>query len=64
MRNTKTIAMFVLMIASIGAGCAGADGQDGADLAGADLAGVNWNWATCPDETAAYNHGQTCVNNI
>ena len=46
MRNTKTIAMFVLMIASIGAGCAGADGQDGAD------------------ETAAYNHGQTCVNNI
>jgi uncharacterized protein YjbI with pentapeptide repeats len=36
----------------------------GADLSGADLTGVNWDWATCPDGTAAYYHGQTCVNNL
>ena len=35
-----------------------------ADLAGADLTGVNWDWAICPDGTAAYYHGQTCVNNL
>ena len=35
-----------------------------ADLTGADLTGVNWDWAICPDGTAAYYHGQTCVNNL
>jgi hypothetical protein len=28
------------------------------------LDGVIWDWATCPDGTAAYYHGQTCVNNL
>jgi uncharacterized protein YjbI with pentapeptide repeats len=52
----------------------------GADLTGARLAqlnsvygdaildGVIWDWATCPDGTAAWEHdvgfGQTCVNNL
>ena len=48
----------------------------GADLTGASLAylnpsygpaditGVTWDWATCPDGTAAYYHGQTCENNL
>jgi uncharacterized protein YjbI with pentapeptide repeats len=48
----------------------------GADLTGARLVelnsvygdaildGVIWDWATCPDGTAAYYHGQTCVNNL
>ena len=36
----------------------------GADLDNADLTGVNWDWAICPDGTAAYYHGQTCVNNL
>ena len=48
----------------------------GADLTGARLTylnsaygpaildGVTWDWATCPDGTAAYYHGQTCVNNL
>jgi len=36
----------------------------GADLTDADLTGVNWDWATCPDGTAAYYHGQTCANNL
>ena len=36
----------------------------GADLTGANLTGVNWDWAICPDGTAAYYHGQTCVNNL
>jgi uncharacterized protein YjbI with pentapeptide repeats len=35
-----------------------------ADLSDADLSDVNWDWATCPDGTAAYYHGQTCENNI
>ena len=37
---------------------------DSADLTGATLTGVNWDWAICPDGTAAYYHGQTCVNNL
>ena len=48
----------------------------GADLTGAklsylnpsygaaDITGITWDWAICPDGTAAYNHGQTCVNNL
>jgi len=48
----------------------------GADLTGARLTqlnsvygdailtGVTWDWATCPDGTAAYYHGQTCMNNL
>ena len=48
----------------------------GADLTGArlaylnpsygpaDITGVTWDWATCPDGTAAYYHGQTCENNL
>ena len=48
----------------------------GADLTGArlaylnpsygpaDITGVIWDWATCPDGTAAYYHGQTCENNL
>jgi uncharacterized protein YjbI with pentapeptide repeats len=48
----------------------------GADLTGARLVelnsvygdaildGVIWDWATCPDGTAAYYNGQTCVNNL
>jgi uncharacterized protein YjbI with pentapeptide repeats len=48
----------------------------GADLTGADLAylnsvygpaditGVIWDWAICPDGTEAYYHGQTCENNL
>lgn len=48
----------------------------GADLTGArlsylnpsygaaDITGVTWDWAICPDGTAAYYHGQTCVNNL
>ncbi len=36
----------------------------GANLSNADLTGVNWDWAICPDGTAAYYHGQTCVNNL
>ena len=32
------------------------------------LDGVIWDWATCPDGTAAWEHdvgfGQTCVNNL
>jgi uncharacterized protein YjbI with pentapeptide repeats len=35
-----------------------------ADLSDADLSDVNWDWATCPDGTAAYYHGQTCANNL
>ena len=35
-----------------------------ADLSDAELSDVNWDWATCPDGTAAYYHGQTCVNNL
>ena len=41
----------------------GADLSD-ADLSDAELSDVNWDWATCPDGTAAYYHGQTCVNNL
>ena len=41
----------------------GADLSD-ADLNDAELSDVNWDWATCPDGTAAYYHGQTCVNNL
>ena len=37
---------------------------DSADLTGATLTGVNWDWAICPDGTAAYYHGQTCENNL
>ena len=48
----------------------------GADLTGAklsylnpsygpaDITDVTWAWAICPDGTAAYFHGQTCVNNL
>ena len=48
----------------------------GADLTGArlaylnpsygpaDITGVTWDWAICPDGTAAYYHGQTCENNL
>ena len=48
----------------------------GADLTGArlaylnpsygpaDITGVIWDWAICPDGTAAYYHGQTCENNL
>jgi len=36
----------------------------GADLSDTELSDVNWDWATCPDGTAAYYHGQTCVNNL
>lgn len=48
----------------------------GADLTGArldylnpsygpaDISGVTWDWAICPDGTSAYYHGQTCVNNL
>jgi hypothetical protein len=35
-----------------------------ANLSDANLSDVNWDWATCPDGTAAYYHGQTCVNNL
>jgi hypothetical protein len=35
-----------------------------AELSDAELSDVNWDWATCPDGTAAYYHGQTCVNNL
>ena len=48
----------------------------GADLTGArltylnpsygpaDITGVTWDWAICPDGTAAYYHGQTCEDNL
>ena len=36
----------------------------GAYLTGIYLTGVNWDWAICPDGTAAYYHGQTCENNL
>ena len=36
----------------------------GANLYDTELTGVNWDWAICPDGTAAYYHGQTCVNNL
>ena len=48
MRNTKAIAMIVLMIASIGAG----------------LSGVYWNDTTCPDGSNSDDNGNTCENNL
>jgi uncharacterized protein YjbI with pentapeptide repeats len=41
-----------------------------ADLTGAlfetgnDITGIDWTWAICPDGTNAYDHGQTCANNL
>ena len=36
----------------------------GAYLSNANLMGIIWDWAICPDGTAAYYHGQTCENNL
>jgi len=48
MRNTKAIAMIVLMIASIGA----------------DLIGINWYYTICPDGHLSNDNGNTCENNL
>ena len=68
MRNTKAIAMIVLMIASIGAELFGADlgyaNLTGANMTGANLDGVRWINTTCPDGTNSDDNGNTCENNL
>ena len=63
LRNTH-LSYTVMNYANLtGANLSNANLSD-ANLSDADLSDVNWDWATCPDGTAAYYHGQTCENSL